>query len=94
MTPDSRGAAMVAAHMAKMTSMSRKRWPAIKQSDGFTIVYDRAYQGFDAAPNLGYPESRFWCRSIEVRRDSDGKTGWGIGPQAMAYDMAIKKIEP
>ena len=87
------GAAMVATHMRQMTALSRRRWPAIKQCDGFTIITDRAYQGFDAMPDLGYPEPRFWCRSIEVRRDADGRIGWGIGSQAEAYAMAIQKIE-
>jgi hypothetical protein len=84
------GHEMVVAHLSEMAAMSQREWPPIAEVEGYEIVTDSAYQGFDNAPDLGYPEPRFWCRSIIVRRLSDGAHGWGIGPQAGAYDMALR----
>ena len=98
------GQRLVASHLSQMTAESRKEWPRIVERDGFEIIEDRAYQGFDNDPSClhhrwcghipeMYPEPRFWCRSIRVRRLSDGATGWSFGPQAEAYKYAIAAIE-
>ena len=79
-------------HLGAMNGMSKRKWPPIKEVEGFRIVEDRAYQGFDAGMHPWWTEPRFWCRSITVERISDGARGWGIGPQADAYKMAISKI--
>jgi hypothetical protein len=98
------GRQLVATHLGQMNAESRKRWPKIRERKGFEIIEDRAYQGFDNDPACQhhrfcghipemYTEPRFWCRSIRVRRISDGAVGWGIGPQADAYAQAVRKIE-
>lgn len=90
---DGIGPRLVAEHLAQMTAMSRKAWPPIVEIEGIEIIRDIAYQGFDDRPDLGWPAKRFWCRSIAVRRLSDGRTGWGIGPQAVAYANACAMLE-
>lgn len=87
------GAAMVETHLGQMSAMSRRKWPPIVDVEGYRIVSDRPYQGFDGGFHPWWPEPRFWCRSIEVERISDGRRGWGIGPQAEAYDMAVRSID-
>lgn len=90
------GRRMVGNHLAEMTAMSGKKWPAIVERDGFRIVEDRPYQGFDGngpgPKHPWWPEPRFWCRSIIVERIADGQRAVGIGPQADAYEMAIEGL--
>lgn len=96
------GQVIVAKHLGEMNGLSKKKWPPIIEIEGYKIVSDRAYQGFDNDPTCQHhrwcghvpemwSEPRFWCRSIEVRRISDGVIGWGIGPQADAYKMAVDR---
>lgn len=85
------GRLIVNAHLSDMNSESRRKWAPIVEVEGFRIVEDRAYQGFDAGVHPWWTEPRFWCRSITVERLADGARGWGIGPQAAAYTMAVKR---
>jgi hypothetical protein len=87
------GQQLVGQHLGQMNAMSDRTWPAIRERAGFRIVEDRAYQGFDGGQHPWWTVPRFWCRSITVERIADGAHGWGIGPQADAYDMAVRKIE-
>lgn len=104
MEPRTYGQMLVRKHLEEMTGLSRKQWPPIIERDGFEIVSDRAYQGFDNDPACQhrrfcghfpewYPEPRFWCRIIHVQRISDGRMGWGVGPQNEAYETAVQRIE-
>ena len=92
------GRALVAAHLGEMAAMSEREWPPIVERDGFVIESDHPYQGFDnnggplANPSM-WPAPRFWCRSVTLRRLSDGRRATGRGPQAEAYDQAIRLIE-
>ena len=86
------GQQMIAAHVGQMNAMSEAPAEAIDEIPGFDIVYDGPYQGFDNAPELGYSAPRFWCRSITVRRSSDGAMATGRGPQADAYESAVWQI--
>ena len=88
------GQMLVAAHLSEMNTESAKLQSPIVEWEGYRIVSDRAYQGFDAGVHSWWTAPRFWCRCIEVRRESDGRIGTGYGPQADAYIMAIEKIEP
>jgi hypothetical protein len=87
------GQYLVNRHLGGMNTRSRESWPPIVEREGFQIVADRAYQGFDGGVHPWWTADRFWCRCIEVRRESDGAIGTGYGPQADAYNMAIDKIE-
>ncbi len=98
------GPEIVAAHLGQMAAMSRRKWPPIVEREGYRILEDRAYQGFDNDPDCDhhqycghipelYPERRFWCRYIEVERVSDGARGWSVGPQADAYEQAVRNVE-
>lgn len=87
------GQELVQRHLLEMAYQSYKRQKPIKIIDGYLIVSDKPYQGFDNEPELGYPAERFWCRSITVERISDGRRGWSIGPQNEAYAGAVKNAE-
>jgi hypothetical protein len=86
------GQAMVDTHLGAMNAMSSETWPPIRMVDGIRIVRDIAYQGFDAGMHPWWTEPRFWCRSITVERVSDGARATGIGPQAEAYEHAVRAL--
>ena len=94
---DDVGPAMVKRHLGQMNQMSSKKWPAIVERDGYRIVSDYPYQGFDGdgdgPRHPWWPEPRFWCRSITVERICDGKRATRVGPQRDAYDDAVRFIE-
>lgn len=87
------GEEIVGRHLADMNGASRRKWAPIVEVEGFRIVEDRAYQGFDAGVHPWWTEPRFWCRSITVERLSDGRRGWSVGPQADAYAQAVRNVE-
>ena len=86
------GQQMIAVHVWQMNAMSEAPAEAVDEIPGFEIVSDYAYQGFDNVPELGYSAPRFWCRAITVRRIRDGATATGRGPQADAYENAVRLI--
>lgn len=91
------GQELLSMHLDEMNRESRQEWPLIVEMEGFRIIEDRPYQGFDndghSPSHPWWTEPRFWCRSITVERISDGKRGWGIGPQADAYADAIVALK-
>ena len=89
------GRLIVETHLGEMNAESRKPQVPIVEVDGFRIVQDAPYQGFDAGPGVfpshpWWTEARFWCRAITVQNIATGKLGVGRGPQAEAYAAAVK----
>lgn len=87
------GPSLVAEHLGAMDARSREPQEPITEVEGFRIVKDVAYQGFDGGLHPWWTAPRFWCRSITVQREADGATGWGVGPQAEAYRWAVSAAQ-